>query len=416
MARLYPFGSLAREGGRHGEAVLVWLPGAGRGTTWRGRTRLALRRGKGDDMARPCSPDLAPAAGEGQAGQRIARADSGDRQMPDMERANTAGVIVGQAVSRDKLERAKSLRRASTRAERMLWQCLRADQLQGLHFRRQQVLDGLILDFYCHSARLAIEVDGGVHEGQMEYDEERERVLALRGIRVLRVRNEQVEASLSSVLALILEATKGASVLGVDSTPPHPGWEGPIGDETRPHPDPLPEGEGRDGQSSPLPAWGQGRDGRMSTLPESGAKAGSQSSPLPAWGEGRDGRMFTLPISCTEAGGQSFPLPAWGEGRDGRMSTLPESGAKAGSQSFPHGHQAKGCKQPTEQPEAMLSTTESRLPTWTKRRPGASTGLSEPTSTSSGRDPSVKSALNTPSKLARTSALTLSLMRMRGLG
>jgi len=119
-----------------------------------------------------------------------------------------AGLIVGQRVARDKLDRAKALRREGTRAERMLWRCLRGNQLAGLHFRRQQVVDGLILDLYCHSARLAVEVDGEVHEAQVEYDGERERAIARRGIRVLRVRNEQVEGSLPSVLGMILGAAE----------------------------------------------------------------------------------------------------------------------------------------------------------------------------------------------------------------
>jgi very-short-patch-repair endonuclease len=57
------------------------------------------------------------------------------------------------------------------------WQHLRANQLNGLHFRRQQIIDGFIADFYCHVARLVIEVDGEIHQQQAEYDAERDRVL-----------------------------------------------------------------------------------------------------------------------------------------------------------------------------------------------------------------------------------------------
>jgi very-short-patch-repair endonuclease len=143
--------------------------------------------------------------------------------MPERRRVDQAvGVIVGQVVAQDKLERAKALRRASTRAERTLWQSLRGNRLEGLHFRRQQVVDGLILDFYCHSARLAVEVDGEVHRGQREYDEERERVLARRGILVLRVENDQVEQSLPSVLDRILEAVRPPSALVSEQAFPLP--------------------------------------------------------------------------------------------------------------------------------------------------------------------------------------------------
>ena len=71
-------------------------------------------------------------------------------------------------------ESARQLRQEMTPAEAILWKHLRTDQLGGLHFRRQQVLDGYIVDFYCHAAQLVIEVDGEVHASQHEYDAERD--------------------------------------------------------------------------------------------------------------------------------------------------------------------------------------------------------------------------------------------------
>jgi very-short-patch-repair endonuclease len=68
------------------------------------------------------------------------------------------------------------------------------------------VIDGFIVDFYCHTARLAIEVDGNIHETQREYDTERDRAVGARGIQTLRVTNEQVQEALPSVLALIRAA------------------------------------------------------------------------------------------------------------------------------------------------------------------------------------------------------------------
>jgi hypothetical protein len=65
-----------------------------------------------------------------------------------------------QAVSSAKVELAKRLRRTMTFEERALWQAIRNNALSGLDFRRQQVIAGFIVDFYCASARLAIEVDG----------------------------------------------------------------------------------------------------------------------------------------------------------------------------------------------------------------------------------------------------------------
>jgi very-short-patch-repair endonuclease len=64
-----------------------------------------------------------------------------------------------QAVSSAKVELAKRLRRTMTFEERTLWRVIRNNALAGLHFRRQQVIEGFIVDFYCACARLVIEVD-----------------------------------------------------------------------------------------------------------------------------------------------------------------------------------------------------------------------------------------------------------------
>jgi very-short-patch-repair endonuclease len=93
-------------------------------------------------------------------------------------------IIIGQKVRSEKTQRAKELRRKMTEAEAILWQCLRANQLDGWHFRRQQVIGGFIVDFYCHAAYLAVEVDGPIHEAQADYDREREQVLQSASVRV----------------------------------------------------------------------------------------------------------------------------------------------------------------------------------------------------------------------------------------
>jgi len=85
-------------------------------------------------------------------------------------------IVTEQPVSKEKLERAKELRREMTPAEKLLWQEVRANKL-GVRFRRQQVIQGFIVDFYCHQAGLVVEVDGDVHDLQKEEDERREKVL-----------------------------------------------------------------------------------------------------------------------------------------------------------------------------------------------------------------------------------------------
>jgi very-short-patch-repair endonuclease len=112
-------------------------------------------------------------------------------------------IVIGQKVETGKLARARELRRAMTPEERRLWPHLRRSQLHGLHFRRQQVIEGFIVDFYCHQTAVIIEVDGEVHAQQAEYDAERDAILTLRGFRILRLRNEEVREDLRGVLARI---------------------------------------------------------------------------------------------------------------------------------------------------------------------------------------------------------------------
>ncbi|MBK9210085.1 MAG: DUF559 domain-containing protein [Anaerolineales bacterium] len=115
-------------------------------------------------------------------------------------------IIPGQHVTKEKLEYARELRRDMTPAEKVLWQELRGNKL-GVHFRRQQVIAGFIVDFYCHKAGLVIEVDGGIHNKQKKEDAEREQVLIEMGLRVVRFRNEEVMKNLSAVVGNVRELT-----------------------------------------------------------------------------------------------------------------------------------------------------------------------------------------------------------------
>ena len=101
---------------------------------------------------------------------------------------------------------AEQMRQEMTPSEKRLWEKLRASRLNGLVFRRQQVIGGFIADFYCRSARLVVECDGRVHTAQAEYDQERDRIIEAYNLRVLRFTNEQISGNLQSVLADILKA------------------------------------------------------------------------------------------------------------------------------------------------------------------------------------------------------------------
>ena len=81
-------------------------------------------------------------------------------------------IIPGQKVTKEKLERAKELRREMTPAEKLLWKEVRAKKL-GVRFRRQQVIAGFIVDFYCHKAALVVEVSSRpdrFHRGEGRVD------------------------------------------------------------------------------------------------------------------------------------------------------------------------------------------------------------------------------------------------------
>lgn len=112
-------------------------------------------------------------------------------------------IVRGQRVDDEKVRFARRLRREMTPAEKVLWECLRRNQLDGLHFRRQQVIAGFIADFYCHAAGVVVELDGGIHTLQREADAERDLVFAGLGLTVLRIRNDEVFESRPAVLSRI---------------------------------------------------------------------------------------------------------------------------------------------------------------------------------------------------------------------
>ncbi len=93
-----------------------------------------------------------------------------------------------------------------TEAEKLLWEHLRTNRLSGWHFRRQQVIAGFIVDFYCHAAGLVVEVDGSIHENQIDDDLRRDQVLQGLMLRVLRIKNQDVFDHLDVVLQQIRDA------------------------------------------------------------------------------------------------------------------------------------------------------------------------------------------------------------------
>jgi very-short-patch-repair endonuclease len=121
---------------------------------------------------------------------------------------NSRNIVGGQRVSPVKKELARELRQDMTLEEKILWHYLRGRNLAGFKFRRQQVIDGFIVDFYCHEAGLILEIDGGIHEKQKGYDVARDRIIASRGLVILRITNESIRNELYDTLAYIRKICK----------------------------------------------------------------------------------------------------------------------------------------------------------------------------------------------------------------
>ena len=122
-------------------------------------------------------------------------------------RRQPAGIVRGQSISAAKLAFAKDMRRQMTLEERILWNELRGNRLKRIHFRRQQVISGFIVDFYCDAARLAVELDGAHHEAG--YDADRDRELERVGVKVMRIENAELRRDLASILDQICEQVRG---------------------------------------------------------------------------------------------------------------------------------------------------------------------------------------------------------------
>lgn len=98
--------------------------------------------------------------------------------------------------------RAIELRKEPTPAERKLWAVLRNDQL-GVSFRRQHAIGNYIPDFVCIKRKLIIELDGGQHLEQAEYDAQRTEFLESQGYRVIRFWNNDVINDINGVIRQI---------------------------------------------------------------------------------------------------------------------------------------------------------------------------------------------------------------------
>ncbi len=104
-------------------------------------------------------------------------------------------------------EFAKDLRNNPTEAESYLWNFLCGNKILNVRFKRQHPIFYFVADFYCHQAKLIIEVDGGYHKipGQYEYDINRDVELEQFGLKVLRFTNERVFTDTERVIEEITQ-------------------------------------------------------------------------------------------------------------------------------------------------------------------------------------------------------------------
>jgi very-short-patch-repair endonuclease len=121
------------------------------------------------------------------------------------------------------LDNAKSLRRTMTDAEQRLWYHLRAHRFMGKKFKRQKPLGCYVVDFVCLEEKLIIELDGGQHAENVEYDQERDAWLKSEGYTVLRFWNNELMNELEGVLERIrLVLSNETTTLGTLSPGPSP--------------------------------------------------------------------------------------------------------------------------------------------------------------------------------------------------
>ncbi|MGH7493590.1 MAG: endonuclease domain-containing protein [bacterium] len=106
-------------------------------------------------------------------------------------------------------QRCRELRKNQTNAENIFWQFVRDRKFLGLKFYRQHPLffdymgkeTFFIADFFCHELKIAVEIDGKVHDYRKDHDQLRTFIINMMGIEVIRFRNEEIENNLSEVLA-----------------------------------------------------------------------------------------------------------------------------------------------------------------------------------------------------------------------
>jgi very-short-patch-repair endonuclease len=130
---------------------------------------------------------------------------------------------MARATTSQTVRNAKVLRRDMSLPEVMLWRVLRTKP-EGIKFRRQHPLGPYVLDFYCATAKLAIEIDGIAHDmgDRPERDEQRDMYLESKGLRMVRIPASEVLNEVGEVADMIIRLCHSPSTIGrADGPPPH---------------------------------------------------------------------------------------------------------------------------------------------------------------------------------------------------
>jgi very-short-patch-repair endonuclease len=130
---------------------------------------------------------------------------------------------VSPEIQRKMLELAREFRKGPTPSEDILWQALRGKKLDGIKFRRQQPIGYFVVDFYNSTYRLVVEVDGPIHDNQIDADRARQDILEILGLNVLRIKSETVEKNLPRALGEICAKIEELKIKA--NQPPLPFWE-----------------------------------------------------------------------------------------------------------------------------------------------------------------------------------------------
>lgn len=104
--------------------------------------------------------------------------------------------------NRNLVSRARELRKETTEAEKIFWnKILKNKKFADFKFTRQKPLDNFIVDFYCASLGLIIEIDGEIHNSQKSRDKERDNILKQKfGLRIIRYTNKEILEDIEKVI------------------------------------------------------------------------------------------------------------------------------------------------------------------------------------------------------------------------